>query len=193
MSTGLTFIAPAYNEKRYNRHLIDSLMMQTDSRWNCIIYHNGTNNKMREWVDSYSDNRLMYKESPTNTGHGGCYNRIDALRYVTTSHVVQTSIQDYYLKWAVELILNRLQGTNADMCFWDSINHLSGYEVLNTKLELSYIDWGNFCWPVETARVIGIPKIEESVVNDWEAIQKGLADGKLENLTKIANVLTIHN
>lgn len=189
----ITFIAPAYNEEVYNRHLIDSLMMQTDDRWNCIIYHNGANNKMREWVESYNDNRLIYKESPTNTGHGGCYNRIEALGHVTTSHVIQTSIQDYYLKWAVELILRRLEETNADMCFWDSINHLSGYEVLNTKLELSYIDWGNFCWPVEIARAIGVPKIEESITNDWEAIRKGLRENRLKKLTKIANILTIHN
>jgi hypothetical protein len=195
MKPVITFIACAFNEKIYNRALVDSLLMQSDKRWKLIIYHNGINEKMRKWVARYKDPRITYMESPVNTGCGGSYNRIDALNYVDTPYIIQTSIQDYYLSWTVELIINRLRNeNNPDMCFWDSINHLSGYEVLNTRLELSYIDWGNFCWRTEIAKEVGIPKITEGAIpSDWYTIERGLELNLLKRLTKIANVLTIHN
>ena len=195
MRPTITFIACSFDESFYNRQLIDSLMMQTDPNWKVIIYQNGASAEMREWVSRYNDPRVIYLETESNNGNG-CINRLDAIyNHVDTEYVIQTSIQDYYLKWAVELILNRLVETKADICFWDSINHLSGYEVLIAELKMSHIDWGNFCFPLEIAKKIGIPGIEVNTrrEDDWYTIARGLELGLLENKTRIANVLTIHN
>lgn len=191
----VTFVALAFNEILSNRPLLDSLIMQTNPNWELIIYHNGASSEIKTWANSYNDPRVKYFETEVNNDNA-CLNRLDAINnLVTTQYIIQTSIQDYYLSWAVELILKRLSETRADFCYWDSINHLCGHGVLITKLQMCYIDWGNFCIPIEIAKQIGIPGFEPTVRrgDDWYTVEKGLQMNLFKNITKINNVLTIHN
>ena len=189
----ITFIAPSFNEESFNRPLVDSLICQTNPNWKVIIYNNGQNSNLKEWAKNYNDSRIIYLESENNTGYWGTYNRIDALQNsVDTKYVIQTSVQDYFLSWAVELILNRLKETNADICMWDSINHLAGYEPLIVSLKQNYIDWGNFCLKTSIAKKLSISKPEEYCA-DWLTLEKGLQLNLFKVKTKIANILTIHN
>jgi len=188
----ITFIAPAYKEILSNRTLVDSLIMQEDTKWKLIVFHNGENKEMKEWVDSYKDNRIIYHSSSKNTGFYGTYNRKKALEFIDTEYVVQTSIQDYYMTWATKLINSRLKETDADFCMWDSINHLAGYEPLDVKLEQNYIDWGNFCLKTYIAKWISIPYPEEYCA-DWLTLRRGIEMDLFKKQTKIANILTIHN
>jgi glycosyltransferase involved in cell wall biosynthesis len=191
----ITFVALAFNECRSNRQLIDSLIMQTNPNWEVIIYHNGASVEMKNWATGFNDPRVKYIETEVNNDNA-CLNRLDAINnLVTTQYIIQTSIQDYYLSWAVELILKRLSETRADFCYWDSINHLCGHDVLITKLQMCYIDWGNFCIPIEIAKQIGIPGFEPTIRrgDDWYTVEKGLQMNLFKNITKINNVLTIHN
>jgi len=189
---GVTFIAPAFNEILSNRVLVDSLIMQENPNWKLIVIHNGPNLDIENWVKLYKDPRIMYLYSDIDTGCYGTYNRVAALEYVNTDFVIQTSIQDYFLSWATKLIIERLQETNADICMWDSINHLSGYEPLDVKLQQNYIDWGNFCLKTSIAKQISIPHPQEYCA-DWLTLQKGIQLDLFKNQTKIANILTIHN
>src|SRR4051812_5913354 len=105
----VTFIAPAFNEKSEAYIFIGAMLCQSNPNWKAIIYHNGPNKWLRYFVDSFADPRFIYKESETNTGAWGTYNRIDALNnLVDTEYIVQTSIQDYWLPNAVETIAEHL-------------------------------------------------------------------------------------
>ena len=51
---------------------------------------------------------------------------------------------------------------------------------------MSYIDWGNFCIPIEIAKQIGIPGIQPSIrrEDDWYTVEKGLQMGLFKNITQ---------
>ncbi len=189
----ICFIAPAFNEVKYNRSLIDSLLNQDSDQWKCIIYHNGRNSEMKEWVAGYNDSRLLYLESVTNTEMWGCQNRIDALyNHVDTEYVIQTSIQDYYVKNAVKMILGRMMNEKADICYWNSVYPQRQLEIFDTDITVSKIDWGNFCMPTDIARRIGIPE-PDKITADGITVEKGIREGHFVERSKIDRVLTIKN
>lgn len=189
----VTFIAPAFHEPIECRPLIDSLLRQTNSAWDLLVYHNGPNQEMKDWVASFNDERILYLESDSNTGAWGCYNRQDALQYVTNAYVVQTSIQDVYEPNLVELIVDMVVPTDdyPDVIIWDSYNHLTGSEPLICELSLGRIDWGNAAVSYMKALDIGIRHPEEFIA-DW-LFFKDLIDGFWDlKVKKINKILTTH-
>ena len=192
MKTAITFIAPAHNEKREHRALLESLLHQYDERWELFVYHNGPNQEMKDWVNSYNDPRIKYLESETDTGSWGCHNRLDVLNnYLSTKYVVQTSIQDYFTGNAVGEILDRMEKENSDICYWDSL-YYPKFNLFTSELKLCYIDWGNFCLPVHLAKDLSIRYPDDSTA-DGLTIQLGVETGKFNIRTKINSVLTIKN
>lgn len=187
----VTFIAPAYNERFDSFVFIGSLLAQKKPDWKAIIYHNGPNKWMKYFVESFADNRLIYKESATNTGAWGCYNRIDCIQNLTdTDYIVQTSIQDYWLPNTVD---NILAHHGHDFIYWNSINHLVGYDnVLDSKPEINYIDWGNFAIKTSIARQISILHPEEFTA-DGLFVQDCMESGLVKSIVKLPKILTIHN
>ena len=187
----VTFIAPAFNEKFDPFVFIGSMLCQQNRDWKAIIYHNGPNPWLKYIVENYADDRLVYKESIKDTGAWGTYNRIDALNnLVDTPLVVQTSIQDYWLPNAVESIV---QSAHHDFIYWNSINHLAGYEnVLDCQPVPDHIDWGNFAIKTEIARQVGILHPTEFTA-DGLFVTDCMASGLVKNPIKLEKILTIHN
>lgn len=187
----VTFIVPAFNEKIESYIFIGAMLCQTDPNWKAIIYHNGPNNWLKYFVSSFGDSRLIYRESPTNTEAWGTFNRIDALmNIVDTEFVVQTSIQDYWFPNTVACILaNREE----DFLYWDSINHLNGYDkVLESKPVIDYIDWGNFAIRTEIAKQVGINHPTEFTA-DGLFVTDCMNSGLVNRQLKLNRILTIHN
>lgn len=187
----VTFIAPAFNERIESYIFIGAMLCQQDTNWKAIIYHNGPNKWLRYFVDSFADKRLTYRESPVNSGAWGTFNRIDAINnWVDTEYVVQTSIQDYWFPNAVKCI-----GEHQDMDFiyWNSINHLTGYErLLDCEPIINRIDWGNFAIKTEIARKVGINKPEEFTA-DGLFVTDCVNSGLIHRQLKLNQILTIHN
>jgi hypothetical protein len=187
----VTFIAPAFNEKFETYIFIGSMLCQTDTNWKAIIYHNGPNKWLRYFVDSFVDKRLIYAESATNTEAWGTFNRIAALNnMVDTEYVVQTSIQDYWFPNTVACIG---QHQDEDFIYWNSINHLTGYEnILECEPVINRIDWGNFAIRTRIARAVGIQRPTEFTADGFfvaDCVNSGLIKRQL----KLNQVLTIHN
>lgn len=186
----ITFIAPAFNEPIERRPLIASLLKQTNPNWEVIVYHNGPNPEFGQWVESFKDERILYKESPTNTGAWGCHNRQDALDYYTKGlFVIQTSIQDTYDSSIVEEILKLF---DFDILIWDSYNHLTGPEPLICEMTPGRIDWGNACVRTDLARRAGILYPQEFAA-DWLFFKTILDVHPLVYIRKIDRILTNHN
>lgn len=179
-----------FNEKHYPA--LVSLLCQTNPNWKAIVYHNGSpintiGYKLAGEIESL-DPRISYRESKTNTGAYGCYNRIQALQEVDTDYVIQSSIQDYYVPWAVESILS----SKASLIYFNSINHLLGPQILDCELKIGHVDWGNVAVKTPIAKAAGIPQPEEYAA-DWHTFEKILADNPYMTIEKIPQVLTIHN
>lgn len=205
----VTFIAPSYQEEQDPYVFVGALLAQTNPNWKAIIYNNGPNPRLRAFIneaeeprlkyvasqklmlEQLADPRISYVESEVNTGAWGCYNRANALQsMVDTEYVIQTSIQDYWLPNAVEEILKR---NGADFIYWNSINHLAGYDrILETMPVINYIDWGNFAVKTALARKVGIQH-PEAYVADGLFVQDCIKSGLIHKPVKIHQVLTIHN
>lgn len=188
----ITFVATSFNEEQHNAPLIDSLLAQKDKNWKAIIYNNGKNTEMKEWVEGFEDSRVVYKESETNTGQWGTLNRQDAVtNLVNTSHIINTSIQDYYLPNAVEEI-NKALENKSDFVHWQAINHLFRYQILNGEIAWGHIDWGQFCVKTEYLKKIGIVHAD-NFSSDWHTIHALITSGLVKKVQKIDKILTVHN
>lgn len=198
----ITFIAPAFNETIDNRPLIQSLLDQINPTWKLIVYHNGPNTEFRQWAGDFNDDRIEYRESPSNTGAWGCYNRSDALHSITDGknleglYVVQTSIQDTYRKDAVDWMHKIIRQTNKDripdIMLWDSINHLTGPEPLKAELVPGKVDWGNAAVRTSLAKLAGI-NFPEEFMADWLFFKTIMDIEPMWSMVKINQVLTQHN
>lgn len=186
----ITFVATMFHEMDSAKMFIGALQSQTNKNWECIIYHNGPNPRKQEILDLI-DNRFMYIESPTNTENWGTLNRQDAIEnLVKTSHVIQTSIHDYWIPLAVEEISKYLGN---DFIYFNSINHLFGYHTtLNCEPVPGMIDWGNFCIKNDIARQIGI-KYPKEFRADGLFVSDCFNSRLVKSSVKISKILTIHN
>ncbi|MBE2290101.1 MAG: hypothetical protein IAE95_11135 [Chitinophagaceae bacterium] len=204
----VTFIAPSFKEDFDPHVFIGSLLCQRNKNWKAIIYNNGPNPWLKHFVEEtqepkhryelwlkslierFKDDRIIYRESPQNTGAWGCYNRIDALmNMVDTEYVVQTSIQDYWLPNAVDAIA---ANHGADFIYWNSIHHHLNYKELHAIPKVSYIDWGNFAVKTDIARKVGINH-PEAFTADGFFVRDCIASGLIVKPVKLEQVLTIHN
>lgn len=196
----LTIIAPAYQEKSYNMVFIDSMLNQTrQGGWKAVCIHNGPADndsgfayRCKELLD---DKRLRFKSSLENTGKYGCNNRQWCIDTCSTEYILQTSVQDYWLPQAMEYIIGTLEKNRPDILIWNSINHLVGpCQVLNSELEWSKVDWGNFCIRTDIAKKVGINH-GDAYCADWgfivDVLQSGLVDKN--KIMKLPYILTIHN
>lgn len=192
MTDNLLFIAPAYNEQPWQIPFIDSMIAQRDTGWDAVVFHNGPSDTMRTRIAVIGDSRLQYEESSSDSGQWGTMNRATAIRYIAENgYIVQTSVQDYWLPHAVQMIRQQM-ATQPSIITWDSINHLTGPGVLQCELAWSKVDWGNFALRVDIAKELGIQRPTE-FCSDWYTIQEGLNRGYFTDRIHIPFVLTIHN
>lgn len=197
----LTLVAPAYKETIYNMPFIDSMLVQTQKdAWKALCIHNGpwgkcpTLKEKLSVANQASTGRILFSASPINTGNWGTANRQQAIDECDTEYILQTSIQDYWLPQAMEYIIDTLEKNKPDVLIWNSINHLVGpCQVLDSQLEWSKIDWGNFCIRTDIAKKIKIK--QDQYCADWFFIQDALQSGLVDKnkIMKLPYILTIHN
>lgn len=190
----ITYIATAYNEVRHNRPFIESILNQTDSEWEAVIYHNGPNPEMREYIEGYKDDRLVYMESDVNSGNWGTKNRQHGIDLCDSDYIIQTSVQDYWLPQANEYINKCINSNNRpEIVYWNSINHVVGpCLVLDGQLAWSKCDWGQFALKTWIAKKVGIQR-GDVYCGDWAFMEDVLKSGYIKNTVKINGVLTCHN
>lgn len=186
----VSFIAAAYKEKLEANVFLNSLLLQQNPNWECIVYCDEPNIEIKNIINRINDNRIFYYENETAKGYWGHDNRKYALEnLVKGEFVVQASIQDYYLPITVTMIDNFSK--NNDFIYFDCLHNGFSYNVLITQPQSCRIDWGSFAVRTEIAKKVGI-----------QDTHSRLADGifvedifKLPYLryTKINKILNVHN
>ena len=69
MRTPLVSVAmPAYNSEEYVKQAIDSVLAQTFSDFELIIVNDGSSDRSKEIILSYTDERIRYLENEKNLG-----------------------------------------------------------------------------------------------------------------------------
>jgi hypothetical protein len=186
----LTFVATCHSETFEVDMFCNSLLLQKDGRWNCVVFCNGENREIATRMQRYyqQDERFSYVESVSDSGYWGCFNRITALNFVNSEYIVNTSIQDYYTPNAVGEILSH---AGRDVIYWDCLHNHHNWNVLHTRLEVSNIDWGCFAVKTEIAKAVGIN-------NPTSCAADGLFVTDIINVGygnhhKIGKILTVHN
>ncbi len=152
----ITFIATAYRETLQANTFINSLLLQTDDRWKCIVFADGGNDYIKDMIDRINDPRISYYASEKVKGCWGNANRKHALDWIVDTDFVipGASIQDYYIPTAVEEINKHIN--NYDFIYYECIHHDKDYELLNTNLRAGEIDWGSFALRTNIAKETGI-------------------------------------
>ena len=64
----ISIIMPAYNAEKYIREAIESILNQTYTDFEFIIINDGSTDKTKEIIKSYSDPRIVYMENEENSG-----------------------------------------------------------------------------------------------------------------------------
>lgn len=186
----LTFITTAYNEKNEANIFLNSLLLQDNPNWKCIVYADVPNEYVKNLITEINDNRIVYHENEIKTGFWGHKNRKFALQNLTnTEFVLQSSIQDYYLPITVSSVL-KLKDTH-DFIYFDCIHNGFGYNVLNTKPKICNIDWGCFAVRTNIAKQIDIHDTE-SRVTDGIFVENCMRYNGLR-VAKLNKILLIHN
>jgi hypothetical protein len=186
----VTFVATAHKETVDSYQFLSSLILQTDSRWKCIIYCDGRNEYIEKVVEVFNDDRIsiFYSEEPK--GFWGHYNRKYALdNLVDTEFVIQTSIQDYYLPITVGEILKLT--SKYDFIMFNSLHNHISYKILDVEPIKCKIDWGMFAIKTSIAKQNGINNIENRYC-DGVFVEECFRNFNLKS-AKIHKILMIHN
>jgi len=187
----VSFIVICYGEYWEAPMFIGAMKCQTDKRFRCIFWHDGPNPELRKLIESLTkgDDRFTYIENDENTGSWGCFNRIAALKSITTPYVIQTTIQEYYAPCCISEIAKH---QDKDIIVWNTIHHSFDYLILDTDLEVKKIDWSNFAIRTTIAQTVGI-KQPTHYCADGLFIQDCVASGLLVNNIKLNKILSIKN
>lgn len=186
----VTFVATALDEKYESYQFISSLILQSDSRWKCIIYCDEPNDYIRKCVEFFNDDRITIIENKVRTGNWGHLNRKVALeKLVNTKFIIQTSIQDYYTPNTVFEILS--VPDEYDFIYYNSLHNHYQHAVLYTVPIVDKIDWGCFAIKTDIAKQVGINHVNSDRC-DGLFVQDCF---KIPNLSsyKINKILTVHN
>lgn len=190
MKPFITIVVCAHQEKGYECPLVDAMLNQTNPNWHLLVYHNGENKGMKEWIQGYDDERITYTESLMDTGQWGTNNRIDALeRLVDTDWICNTSIQDYVVPTFIEQISKHKD--TADFISWRALNHLFNYGETNGEVAFAHIDWGQ--WATKTI-LLQKSEIQQpsQFSSDWFTVEK-LYKTSIRKPVKVDKILCIHN
>jgi hypothetical protein len=185
----ITFIATAYQETYEIYLFVSSLLLQTENNWKCIIYCDGHNKFINEFMSTIKDDRFSYYESQSPMGFWGHYSRIKALELVDTEFILQTSIQDYYIPTTVSELNQYIK--NSDLILFNCLHNHMNYNILDSQPMVNRVDWGCHVIRTSIAKSVGILNPESSVC-DGQFVTDCL---KYPNIivNKINKILTVHN
>lgn len=187
------FIAPIYF---YYPIIIPSLILQTHKDWHLILIHDGPNNEnLNKIVESFSDKRITYIETPERQGKWGHFIRDYALQKIEKENIagdfiVITNADNYYVPGFVEIMLSKVT-PKIIAVYCDMIHSHKKWDIIRSLLKKSNIDCGNFMCRRDVSLKIGWKDYCFSA--DWLYIQKIVQAYGPGFFAKVSLPLFIHN
>ncbi|MGM9600097.1 MAG: glycosyltransferase family 2 protein [Faecousia sp.] len=88
----VSVVMPAYNAEKYIGEAIDSILNQTFTDFEFVIINDGSTDRTKEIILSYSDPRIVYLENDTNSGIVVTLNK--GLDYATGEYIARMDADD---------------------------------------------------------------------------------------------------
>ena len=180
----ISVVMPAYNAEKYIGQAIESILNQTYSNFEFIIINDGSNDKTKEVILSYKDDRIIYLENERNFGIVVTLNK--GLEKANGEYIARMDADDIaepnrfekQIKYLDENIESkkRLFTTNADqlkseLIFSSCIAHptvMIRKKILgkyNLKYDLNYAGAEDYCLWWEIAKVSKIATLPDILLN----------------------------
>lgn len=115
----VSVIIPVYNVEEYVKRCLDSVLEQTYHNLEVIVVNDGATDNSAKVIKSISDNRIRYFEKENG---GQATARNFGLDVATGDYIVMVDSDDYISKNLVEICLDTVQKTNADLVLFTSYN-----------------------------------------------------------------------
>lgn len=122
----VTVSMPAFNSERYIAEAIESILAQTYQNFELIIVDDGSTDRTREIIESYTDPRIIKVYSDQNRGLITTRNRIAQLAKGKYLALLDADDQAYPDRLALQVAF--LEANNADLCGADhwTLNQVTG-------------------------------------------------------------------
>lgn len=138
----VSVILTAFNEEKYIRKAIESILAQTLTDFELIAVNDGSTDSTLEIMSGFDDERLVLI-SQENAGPGASRNR--ALDIARGEYVMYLDGDDWYREDALEIAYAEAKSKDTDMTFYRMINYddVTGRTYENDWFELNDFD-GSF-------------------------------------------------
>jgi succinoglycan biosynthesis protein ExoO len=113
MKPKISVIIPAYNTEAYVGQAIQSVLDQTEQRFEVIVVDDGSTDQTVEQVKRFTDERIRLYVNDENRGANHARNR--ALDAASTEWVALLDSDDWYLPERLEKLLHAAERFDADM------------------------------------------------------------------------------
>lgn len=198
----IVVICPIYN--RFPE-IISSMINQTYTNWNLILIHDGPNStNLKVLIDAVNDNRIVYIETANSQGLWGHPLRRMILKNLETfcsdaNYVLVTNDDNYHCKIFFQEMLKGFDNEDVKATYCSKFVHsyLSDqedgtyeYGIINTRLELGYIDCACVIMRKEIAVESGWEDISHS--SDWTYFKRVIDKYGEKSFNKVLGCLLVH-
>lgn len=188
----IEFIIPTWGRPEKLKVILQSLVVQNNPNWICHVVIDGLTNDYFEVKELYQKEeriRFSHIEGPNNDwGHSA---RNYGLDNTKENWIVMTGDDNYYVPTFVQNFLETIR-YNRDFIYCDMVHDLKsdGYQPIPSKLELGFIDIGNFM--VRRSTIGDLRLLTDSYEADFKFVSY-ITKHKTKRITKINKILYVHN
>lgn len=194
----------------YNTYpqIISSLICQTHTNWNLLLIHDGPNNTgLKKIVEDTNDPRVIYIETEERKNLWGHNLRKWILEEIKEGklqqdgeYIVITNADNWYSPLFLSKMLSGFITPKILATYCSSFlhNYLSPqpegpyeYGIIQSKVELGYIDCGGVMVRKEIACEVGWRSME--IYSDWEYIDDIRYKYGIRSFNKVLGTLFVHN
>lgn len=198
----ITFTVVGYRYS-YEWHVfINSLLLQTDARWKCDIWHDGRDDESAaicsQYVAEYPS-KFTYNETPKRINDWGHSMRDIGLKNASTKYWSTQNADNYLMPTFVEYTLEALESRNLDMVIFPCVHNYPNvnppksppYSVLKVAPKANRCDAGSLVIRTKLAQKVGWNHRYNQA--DGAFINEVMASRPPPNVVTLPNVLMVHN
>ena len=185
-----SFITPTYKRYKTLKRCIDSVLSQIYDNWEMLICSDGFDNKVKNIIELYNDNRITYSfTEPTN--FFGSHQRNSLLNKTTGDYVIFLDDDNYIYDNHLKIINENIDNSDILIYHINFENYEYSVIPLENKIEHRKIDTLNFVVKRELTTRYKWKKIYESDYLYFKSIEADIVEenGKIKYLS---NILAVH-
>ena len=116
----VSIILTAFNEERYIKKAIESILNQTFKDLELIVVNDGSTDNTLDIIKGFDDERIVLINQE-NRGPGASRNR--ALELAKGDYIMYLDGDDWYCEEAVEIAYEEIKRRDTDFTFYQMINY----------------------------------------------------------------------